>query len=118
VAVVDAGGGVQAETAVMMVVVVPGEEFLAVHPDGLDRGEPGGESRPVLEGLELRFGVRVVVGDVQAELPGSPVISCSSGRNTVSNSRPLALLYVSSLIPGPAKSICGYLRASLPSWLR
>jgi hypothetical protein len=61
VAVVDVGGGVQAEAAVAVVVVVPGEEFLAVGAGGLERGEPGGERRPVLEGLELRFGVRVVV---------------------------------------------------------
>jgi hypothetical protein len=49
--VVDVGGGVQAEAAVMMLVVVPGEEFLAVRAGGLDRGEPGGERRPVLQGL-------------------------------------------------------------------
>jgi len=60
-AVVDVGGGVQAESAVMMVVVVPGEEFLAVRAGGLDRAEPGGERRPVLQGLELGLGVRVVV---------------------------------------------------------
>jgi hypothetical protein len=34
-AVVDVGGGVQAEAAVMMLVVVPGEEDLAVGPGGL-----------------------------------------------------------------------------------
>jgi len=58
VSVVDVGGGVQAEPAVMMLVVVPAEESLAVRAGGLDRGEPGRERRPVLEGLELRFGVR------------------------------------------------------------
>jgi hypothetical protein len=41
VAVVDVGGGVQAEPAVPVLVVVPGEEVLAVRPGGLDRGEPG-----------------------------------------------------------------------------
>ena len=66
VAVVDVGGGVQAEPAVAVLVVVPGEEFLAVRAGGLDRGEPGGEARPVLQRLELRLGVRVVVGDVRA----------------------------------------------------
>ena len=60
-AVVDVTGGVQAEPAVMMLVVVPGEEVLAVRPGGLKRGEPGGERRPVLQGLELGLGVRVVV---------------------------------------------------------
>ena len=43
-AVVDVGGGVQAEAAVAVLVVVPGEEVLAVRPGGLDRGEPGGEA--------------------------------------------------------------------------
>ena len=38
-AVVDVGGGVQAESAVTVLVVVPGEEVLAVRPGGLDRGE-------------------------------------------------------------------------------
>jgi hypothetical protein len=36
-AVVDVGGGVQAEAAVMMLVVVPGEEVLAVRPGSLAR---------------------------------------------------------------------------------
>ena len=65
-AVVDVGGGVQAEPAVAVLVVVPAEEFLAVRPGGLDRGEAGRESRPVLQGLELRFGVGIVVADVRA----------------------------------------------------
>ena len=38
-AVVDVGGGVQAEPAVAVLVVVPGEEVLAVRPGGLDRAE-------------------------------------------------------------------------------
>ena len=62
----DVGGGVQAEPAVTVLVVVPAEKVLAVRPGGLDRGEPGGERRPVLQRLELRLGVRVVVGDVRA----------------------------------------------------
>jgi hypothetical protein len=62
--VVDVGGGVQAASAVAVLVVVPAEEFLAVGPGGLDRGEPGGERGPVLQGRELRFGGRVVVADV------------------------------------------------------
>ena len=40
-AVVDISSGVQAEAAVMVLVVVPGEEVLAVGPGGFDRGEPG-----------------------------------------------------------------------------
>jgi hypothetical protein len=50
-AVVDVGVGVQAEPAVAVLVVVPGEEFLAVRPGGLDRGEPGGERGPVFSVL-------------------------------------------------------------------
>jgi hypothetical protein len=52
-AVVDVGGGVQAGSAVMMLVVVPGEEVLAVCAGGFDRGEPGREARPVFQGLEV-----------------------------------------------------------------
>ena len=62
----DVGGGVQAEPAVAVLVVVPGEEVLAVGAGVLDRGEAAGEVGPVLEGLELRLGVGVVVGDVRA----------------------------------------------------
>ena len=65
-AVVDVGGGVQAEPAVAVLVVVPGEEVLAVRPGGFDRGEPGGESRAVFQRLELGFAKRVVGGDVRA----------------------------------------------------
>ena len=61
VAVVDVGCGVQAEAGVAVLVVVPGEKFPAVGPCVLDRGEPVREVRPVLEGLELRFGVGIVV---------------------------------------------------------
>src|SRR5271170_13084 len=65
-AVVNVGGGVQAEAAVAVLVVVPGEEVLAVRSCCLDRVEAAGEVRPVLEGLELAFRERVVVADVRA----------------------------------------------------
>src|SRR6266851_9471440 len=65
-AVVHIGGSVQAQRRMPVVVVVPGEEDLAVGPGVLDRAELAGEGGPVLEGLELRFGERVVVGDVRA----------------------------------------------------
>jgi hypothetical protein len=52
-AVVNVGGGVQAQRRMAMDVVIPGEEDLAVRPGGLDRGEPGWEVRPVLQRLEL-----------------------------------------------------------------
>jgi len=57
VAVVDVGCGVQAEAGVAVLVVVPAEEFLAVRPCVLDRGEPGREVRPVLEGLVVNTNV-------------------------------------------------------------
>jgi hypothetical protein len=44
-AVVDVGGGVQAQAAVPMFIVVPGEKDLAVLPGGLDRGQVAGGSR-------------------------------------------------------------------------
>jgi hypothetical protein len=65
-AVVDVGRGVQAEAGMAVLVVVVGEEALAVGPRILDRAEPAGELGPVLQPLELRFGERVVVGDVGA----------------------------------------------------
>jgi hypothetical protein len=43
-ATADVGGGVQAELAVAVLVVVPGEEFLTVRPGGFDRGEPTGKA--------------------------------------------------------------------------
>ena len=50
-AVVDVGGGVQAQPGVAMLLVVPGEEGLAVRSGGLDRGELAGEVGPVLQSL-------------------------------------------------------------------
>jgi hypothetical protein len=61
--VVDVCRGLEAESAVVLV-VVPGKKSWAVRAGGFDRGEPGGEGGPVFQGLELGFGVRVVVGDV------------------------------------------------------
>ena len=57
VPVVDIGCGVQAQPAVAVLVVVPGEEVLAVRSCVLDRGEPGREVRPVLEGLVVNTNV-------------------------------------------------------------
>ena len=61
-AVVDVGGGMQAQPGVVMFVVVPGEERAAEQACGLDRVEPVGEVGPVLQGLELGLAVGVVVG--------------------------------------------------------
>jgi hypothetical protein len=72
---VDVGWHVKAQPGMTMLMVVPGEEGLAMRPRVLDGGEPGGEVRPVLQRLELALGVRVVVGDVRAGvrlgIPGS-----------------------------------------------
>ena len=48
----------------MVLVVVLAEEFLAERAGVLDVVEAVRERRAVLEGLELRFAVRVVVADV------------------------------------------------------
>ena len=55
-AVVDVGCGVQAEAAVAVLVVVPGEEVPAVRPGGLDGAEPGGEPGPVFQGRRVARG--------------------------------------------------------------
>jgi hypothetical protein len=64
VPVVEVGRGVQADPGVAVVVVVPGQERLAVRPGGLEGAEPGGEPGPVFQGLELRLGVRVVIAHI------------------------------------------------------
>src|SRR5207237_6826436 len=60
-AVMDDLGGQQADASVAVVGVVPAEEVLAEDPGLLDRGEAVREAGPVLQGLELRLGVGVVV---------------------------------------------------------
>jgi hypothetical protein len=64
VAEVDAGGGVVADAGVPVVVVVVGEELVDEGACVGEAGEVGRESWHVLQGLELGFGERVVVGDV------------------------------------------------------
>ena len=56
----------QCDPALMMLLVVPGEEALTEDPCILDGAEALGEFGPVLESFELALGVRVVVGDVGA----------------------------------------------------
>ena len=65
-------GRQQAEAAVVMGGVVPGEELVPVGTGVLDRAKAIGERRPVLEGLELRLRERVVVGDVRAAVWSYP----------------------------------------------
>lgn len=64
-AIVHVGGGVQPDPGVPVVVVVPAEEDLVERSGVLDGAEPVGEVGPVLEGLELGLGERVVVGAVR-----------------------------------------------------
>src|SRR6202140_4758650 len=65
-AVVDGGRWHQANSAVAVFVVVPVEELLAESASILDRAEAVGEVGSVLQGFELRFGVRIVIRDVRA----------------------------------------------------
>src|SRR6266508_4724027 len=58
--VVNVVRGQQAEPAVAVLGVVPGEEDLAVRAAILDRAKTLREVRPVLHGLELGFGEWVV----------------------------------------------------------
>ena len=64
--VMDGGGRHQADPAVAMIMVVPVEELLAVSASVFDRAEAIGEVGSVLQGFELRLGVRIVVRDVRA----------------------------------------------------
>ena len=64
VAMVHVVGRQQAEAAVPVLGVVPGEERVAVGAGIVDRAEALREVRPVLQGLELRLREGVVVGDV------------------------------------------------------
>ncbi len=63
--VVDVCGGVQSDPGVAMLVAVPAEEPVAEDAGVLDAAEPVGEVRPVLQGLELRLGVGVVIRAVR-----------------------------------------------------
>ena len=56
-AVVDGRRAHQADPGVAVLVVVPAEELAAERARVLDRVEPSGKARPVLERLELRLRV-------------------------------------------------------------
>src|SRR5262245_19541306 len=57
-------GREQADAAVVVLGVVTGEEDLAEAAGVLDRAEAFGKLGPVLQGLELTFRERVVIGEV------------------------------------------------------
>ena len=61
VPVVDVGGGVHADPGVAVGVVVPGEEPDQERAGVFEAAEPVGELGSVLQGLEMGFGVGVVV---------------------------------------------------------
>src|ERR1039458_817580 len=65
-AIVDGGWGHQSDPAMAVFVVVPVEEVLAVSASVLDRAEAIWEVGSVLQGFELRLGVRIVIRDVRA----------------------------------------------------
>jgi hypothetical protein len=65
-AVVDRRRRVQPERGVTMLVVVGVQECRAEEAGVVDRPEPLGERRAVLERLELGLGIGVVIGDVRA----------------------------------------------------
>jgi len=61
--VVHVVGREEAEPSMMVLVVVPAEEILAVRATVFDAAESVGEIGPVLECLEVRLEVRVVIRD-------------------------------------------------------
>jgi hypothetical protein len=61
---VDHGWGQQANVGLAMLLVVPLEELLAKGAAVLDAAEAIGELRAVLQGTELAFRIRVVVGNI------------------------------------------------------
>src|SRR3954453_18523607 len=65
-AVVDVGGGMQAQPGVAGFIVIPTEKILTVQSSFLDRAEPAGEVGPVFQRLKLGLAERVVVGDVRS----------------------------------------------------
>ena len=60
-AIVHRVGRHQCDTGVTMLGVVPTEKLLAMGTRILDRAETRREIRSVLQGLELRFGIRIVI---------------------------------------------------------
>jgi hypothetical protein len=67
-AVVYVVGREETDAAVAVLAVVPGEEVDAVRSCVLRRSEAFREIGTILEGLELRLGERVVVGDVRPRM--------------------------------------------------
>jgi hypothetical protein len=92
----DVGGGVQAEAAVAVLVVIPAEEVLAVRAGGLDGSEPGREVRPVTR-------------------PGSPVTRTRSTSATVISETVSIPALGESVVTGGASSCVPAVSASRKS---
>jgi len=74
-AMVNHGGGEQAEPGMTMLLVVPGEEVLTKSTSILDGPKAFGEARPVFQGFEVALRIGVVVGDMGAAMGfGNPEI--------------------------------------------
>ena len=70
----------QAETGVVMVLIVPGEEAAAELFGVLDAAEAAGEFRLVFQGLEVGLGERIVIGGVRpAVRPGDAEVGQHQG---------------------------------------
>ncbi len=73
-------GGEQGDAAVMVLVVIPAKERLTERPRILEGPETIRELGAVLEGLELTFRVRIVVGDMGATVGlGDPKVGQEEG---------------------------------------
>lgn len=66
--VVDYLRGQEANARMAMLGVVPAKEVSIEGPGLFDRGESVGEDGPVLEGLELRLRIGIIVGDMRARM--------------------------------------------------
>ena len=76
----DIFGGEETYPRMIVLGVVPGEECLAKGPGVLDRAEPLGELGSVLHGLELRFGIGIVITDRGSRMTlGDPKIGHEQG---------------------------------------
>ena len=64
-AVVHGVGRHECDAGMTMLGVVPAEELLAMRPRIFDRAEARREVGSVLQGLELRLGIRIVIRDVR-----------------------------------------------------
>ena len=83
-------GGVQPEPAVEMFGVVPPKEVHAVRAGVFERPKARGEIRAILEGLELRFRIRIVVRDGGARMRqghAETASRCATGCETIDNPR-------------------------------